>query len=168
MISVITMANNKLLLLKYDISEPVIVKKKERKKNKKAIKRIKQKRKRKKSTRYCNTRTQIYRVVSPKQGILDFLNNFALVFFENNFVIDISPPILYLAKFLFLSYWSKFCRPITLQNSLKCNISRKKWAMKFIFDMQIKHENLSKACPCMLQAPKIGHLQYLFSISRKT
>ena len=35
MISVITMANNKLLLLKYDISEPVIVKKKERKKKKK-------------------------------------------------------------------------------------------------------------------------------------
>ena len=66
MIFVITMANNKLLLLKYDISEPVIVKNKERKKNKKTTKRIKQKRKRKKSTRYCNTRTQIYRVVSPK------------------------------------------------------------------------------------------------------
>ena len=65
MIFVITMANNKLLLLKYDISEPVIVKKKG-KKNKKTTKRIKQKRKRKKSTRYCNTRTQIYRVVSPK------------------------------------------------------------------------------------------------------
>ena len=65
MIFVITMANNKLLLLKYDISEPVIVKKKG-KKNKKTTKRIKQKRKGKKSTRYCNTRTQIYRVVSPK------------------------------------------------------------------------------------------------------
>ena len=35
MIFVIAMANDKLLLLKYNISEPVIVKKKERKKKKK-------------------------------------------------------------------------------------------------------------------------------------
>ena len=37
MIFVITMANNKLLLLKYDISEPVIVKKKGKKKIKKQL-----------------------------------------------------------------------------------------------------------------------------------
>ena len=30
-----------------------------------------------------------------------------------------------------------WCRSIKLQDSLKCNISRKKWMMKFIFGMQI-------------------------------
>ena len=51
-------------------------------------------------------------------------------------VIGISPPITYVAKFLFPSYASKCCWPIELQDSVKCNISRKKWMMKFIFGMQ--------------------------------
>ena len=46
-------------------------------------------------------------------------------------VIDILPPITYLAKFCFLSCGWKCCWPIKLQNSLKCNISRKKWMMKW-------------------------------------
>ena len=32
------------------------------------------------------------------------------------------------------------CQPIKLQNSLKCNISRIKWMIKFIFGMQINIE----------------------------
>ena len=50
---------------------------------------------------------------------------------KTNIVIDISSPVLYLPKFWFLSYRSKCSRPIKLQNSLKCNISRKKLTMKF-------------------------------------
>ena len=45
---------------------------------------------------------------------------------KTNNVIDISPPILYLAKFWFLSYRLEHCQPIKLKDSLKCNISRKK------------------------------------------
>ena len=45
---------------------------------------------------------------------------------EPNIVVDISPPIPYLAKFWFSSYGPKCCQPIKLQGSLKCNISRKK------------------------------------------
>ena len=50
-------------------------------------------------------------------------------------IIDISPPITYLAKFWFSIYGPKCCWPIELQDSLKCNISRRKWMMKFIFVM---------------------------------
>ena len=59
---------------------------------------------------------------------------------RTNIVIDISPPIPYLAKSYFSSYGPKCCQPIKLQDSLKCNISRKKWMMKFIFGMQINIE----------------------------
>ena len=45
---------------------------------------------------------------------------------KTNIVIDISPPIPYLAKLWFLSYGPKYCRPVKLQDSLKYNISRKK------------------------------------------
>ena len=38
------------------------------------------------------------------------------------------------------SYEPKCCQPIKLQDSLKCNISRKKWMMKFIFGIQINIE----------------------------
>ena len=54
-----------------------------------------------------------------------------------NIVIDISLPIPYLAKFLFLSYGPKSCWAVKLQDSLKCDISRNKWAMEFIHGMQI-------------------------------
>ena len=45
---------------------------------------------------------------------------------KTNIVIDISPSIPYLVKFWFSSYGPKCCRPIKLQGSLKCNVSRKK------------------------------------------
>ena len=45
---------------------------------------------------------------------------------KTDIVIDISPPIPYLAQFWFLSYGPKWCQPIKLQDYLKCNISRKK------------------------------------------
>ena len=61
---------------------------------------------------------------------------------KTNIVIDISPT--YLAKFWVSSYGSKCCQPIKLQDSLKCNIVRKKWIMKFIFCMQINIEVFSK------------------------
>ena len=51
-----------------------------------------------------------------------------------------STTILYLAKFMFSSYGSKYCWPIKLQDFLKCSISRKKWMRKFVFDMQINIE----------------------------
>ena len=59
---------------------------------------------------------------------------------KTNIVIDISPSIPYLAKFLFLSYGPKCCWPIKLQDSLKSNNSRKKWMMKFVFGMLINIE----------------------------
>ena len=52
-------------------------------------------------------------------------------------IINISPPISFLAKLWFLSYGGKYCWPIKLQDSFKCNISRKKQMANFIFDMQI-------------------------------
>ena len=51
---------------------------------------------------------------------------------KTNIVVDISPPVPYLAKFWFSSYEPKCCQPIKLQNSLKSNISRKKWMINVI------------------------------------
>ena len=51
-------------------------------------------------------------------------------------VVDISPPITYLAKFWFSSCEPKCCWSIEVLNSLKCNISRKKGMMNFTFGMQ--------------------------------
>ena len=59
-------------------------------------------------------------------------------------IFDISPPITYLAEFCFSKYGQKCCWPIELQDSLKCNISRQKWMIKFIFGMQRKIEILYK------------------------
>ena len=53
-------------------------------------------------------------------------------------------------KILGLELWPKSCQPIKLQDSLKCNIERKKWIMQFkwmmqfIFCMQIKIEVFCK------------------------
>ena len=81
---------------------------------------------------------------------------------ETNIITDISPPIPYLAKFWFLSYGPKCCQPIKLQDFLKCNISKKKWMMKFIFGMQIKTKSSTSwyyhfGCvkPGMPKVPKI-------------
>ena len=47
-------------------------------------------------------------------------------------------------KILGLELWPKCCQPIKLQDSLKCNIARKKWMMQFIFCMQINIEVFHK------------------------
>ena len=54
---------------------------------------------------------------------------------KTNIVVDFSPP-----KFLFSSHGPKCCQPIKLQDSLKCNISRKKGMMKCIFGVHINIE----------------------------
>ena len=59
---------------------------------------------------------------------------------KTSIVVDISPPVPYMAKFRFSSYGPNCCQPIKLQDSLKCNISKKKGMMKLIFDMQINIE----------------------------
>ena len=73
----------------------------------------------------------------PKIKFFDFLK-------IQNTLTDISLLISCLAKFWFLSYGSKCCWPIKLQDPLKCNIPSKKWMMKFIFGMQIYIEVLYK------------------------
>ena len=47
-------------------------------------------------------------------------------------------------KIVGLELWPKWCQPIKLQDSLKCNIARKKWMMQFIFCMQINIEVFHK------------------------
>ena len=66
---------------------------------------------------------------------------------ETNIVVNISPPIPYLAKFWSLGYVPKCCQPIKLQDSSKCNISRKKWMMKCIYGLQI---NIKVFCNSIL------------------
>ena len=53
---------------------------------------------------------------------------------KTNIVIEISLPP-YIWQILVLHLWAKM-----LKDSLKCNILRKKWVMKFIFGMQISIE----------------------------
>ena len=90
-------------------------------------------------TRVCpNLRKRVQN--GPKIVFFYFLKNFVTSFswklsiMKTNFIIDISPPISYLAKFWFSSYGLKCCWPVKLQKF--SNISRKKW-MKLIFCMQI-------------------------------
>ena len=82
---------------------------------------------------------------------------------KTNIVIDILPSISYLAKFRFSSYGPKCCWPIKLQDSLKCNISRKKWMMKFIFGMQINIEVFNRHT----QSTQNKNFAYLCNISRR-
>ena len=51
---------------------------------------------------------------------------------KTNIIIDILPLFPHLAKFCFSSYGGKYRGQIKLQDSSKCNISRKKRIMKFI------------------------------------
>ena len=93
---------------------------------------------------------------------------------ETIIVVDISPSIPCLAKFWFSSCGPKCSHPIKLQDSLKCNISRKKWMMKFIFGMQI---NMKVFYKLMLsfwvyvsrhaQSTQNKKFTYLCNISRK-
>ena len=87
---------------------------------------------------------------------------------------NISPPFPCLAKFWFSSYGPKCCQPVKLQDSLKCNISRKKWMVKCIFGLQINMKVFYKLIPsCWVCAT--SHAQsarnkmpaYLCNISRK-
>ena len=64
---------------------------------------------------------------------------------KTNIVTDISPR--HLAKFWVSSYGPKCCHPIKLQDSLKCNMVRKKWMMKFISCMLI---NIKVFCKMIL------------------
>ena len=91
-----------------------------------------------------------------------------------NIITDISLPIPYLAKFWFTSYGSKCFQPIQLQDSLKFNISRKKWTINFIFGMQISIEVFHKLIPsfwlCVTRHVQStqNKFAYLFNISRIT
>ena len=90
-------------------------------------------------------------------------------------IIDISPPITYLPEFCFSNYGWKCCWPIKLQDSLKCNISRKKWMMKFIFAMsrniEIFYKLILPSWEWRLrhaQSTQNKKFAYLCNISRKT
>ena len=86
---------------------------------------------------------------------------------ETSIVTDISPPITYLVKIR--------CWPIKLQDSLKCNISRKKLIMKFIFGMQknikIFYRLILSFWVCLTrhaQSIQNKKFAYISNISRKT
>ena len=93
---------------------------------------------------------------------------------KTNIVIDISPLIPYLVKFLFSSYGPKCCQSVKLQVSLKFNISRKKWMIKCIFSVQI---NIKVFCKMIIsfwvcltrhaQSIQNKRFAYLCNISRK-
>ena len=94
---------------------------------------------------------------------------------NTNIVIDISSPIPYLAKFQISSYGPKYCQPIKLQYSLKCNIWRKKWMIQLIFGMQINIEVFYKliisfwvSAARHAQSTQNKKLSYLCNIFRKT
>ena len=94
---------------------------------------------------------------------------------ETDTAIDISPPIPYLAKFWFSNYRLKCRWPIKLQDSLKCNISKKKGMMKFSIGMHINIEGFYKLIPsfwlCVAmhsQSTQNKKFAYLCNISRET
>ena len=61
---------------------------------------------------------------------------------KTNIVIDILALIPYLAKFWFSSYGPKYCWPIKLQDSLKCNMSKKNLNDEVYFWHADKHKSL--------------------------
>ena len=70
-------------------------------------------------------------------------------------------------------YGPKCCQPIKLQDSLKCNISRKEWMIKFIFGVQINIEVFCKLIlsflVCATRHAKFTQnkkFAYLYNISR--
>ena len=88
---------------------------------------------------------------------------------QTNIVVDILPPIPYVPKFWFSSHGPKCCQPINLQDSLKCNISKTKWIMKYIFVMQI---NIKVFCKlilsfwvCAIRHAQITQNKNIFAIS---
>ena len=74
-------------------------------------------------------------------------------------------------KFWFLSYRPKCCSSIILQDFLKCNISRKKGMIKFIYGIEISIETIwychfGCALPDSLKVPRTWHA-HLCNISKK-
>ena len=93
---------------------------------------------------------------------------------KTNVVIDISSPVPYLAKLWFSSCGPKCCWPIKLQDSPKCNVSRKKGMMKLIFSMQINikvfYELMLSFWVCVgspAQSTQNKKFAYLCNITRK-
>ena len=98
---------------------------------------------------------------------LNFWKILSLVFPGN----DLIP---FLAKYWFSSYGPKCCWLVKLQDSLKCNISIKKWMVKFIFGMQINIEVFYKViirlwvCTAMhAQITQNKKFVYLYNVYRK-
>ena len=76
---------------------------------------------------------------------------------------------------LLVIFHKQSCWPIKLLDSLKCNISSKKWIMKFIYGMQINMKVFYKLIISVLvcvakhaQSTKNKMFPYLCNISRKT
>ena len=118
--------------------------------------------------------------MAPNLGFLDFVKSFIISFswkqskMKTNIVVDISPPIPYLAKFWFSSYGPKCCQLMKSQDSLSCNILRKNGMMNFIFGMQIKinifYKLILSFCVCATrhaQSTQNKTFAYLCSVSRK-
>ena len=87
---------------------------------------------------------------------------------KTTIVIGIWPPISNL-KILVLELWSKCCCPIRLLYSLKCNISRKKWMIKFIFGMQMNIDVFYKLIVCIgrhAQSTQNKQICNIFTISQ--
>ena len=75
---------------------------------------------------------------------------------KTNFVIDILPPIPYLAKFWLSSYGPKCCWLFKL-------LSKMKWMMRFISVMQVNIEVLNRHT----QSTQNNKFAYLCNISKK-
>ena len=92
---------------------------------------------------------------------------------KTNKVIDISLSIPSLTKVRFSSYGPKCCWSIKLQDSLKCNVSRKKWMMKCIFGKQINRSFCKlivsfEVCVARPGQSTQNKFAYLCGICRKT
>ena len=61
---------------------------------------------------------------------------------KTNIVVDISPPIPYLAKFWFSSYGPRCCQPIKLQDSFKMYYLKKELNDEAYFWHVDKHRSL--------------------------
>ena len=90
---------------------------------------------------------------------------------KNHCNIYTSPQTSSLTKLWFSNYEPKFCQPIRLQDSLKCNISREKWGIK----LTLKNQTLLQVVSIFFwwrfrgntKVPKIISLQYLSKISKE-
>ena len=102
-----------------------------------------------------------------------YLVNFWVSRYGPNVAIDISPPIPYLVNLWVSSYGPKCCQPIKLQDSSKCNTSRKKWMMNCIFGMQIDieifYELIQSFYVCVIRHARStqSKFTYFSNISRK-